>query len=257
MSDGCFCALHVGTSQAREWFLDTSTSPRTLHYIPLANETDQTAGAVPPKEVVGVALKRLLVLQGTQAQPVKGVKLVGLKISQSAPTFLDKYMVPSGGDWSIHVGGAVFAEGVEGMVVSGCTFERLGGNALFLSNYAANTVINASEFAWIGDSAVALVGSTKFAQTQDRSGTDLMDGTNGDQPRGTVFDRNLVREVGVFGKQTSAFVQAVACNTTISNSVLFNGPRAGVNFNDGFGGGNKIFGLLTFNWVRETSDHGM
>lgn len=31
---------------------------------------------------------------------------------------------------------------------------------------------------------------------------------------------------------------------------------AGINFNDGFGGGNIIENCLTFNWVRETSDHG-
>ena len=37
---------------------------------------------------------------------------------------------------------------------------------------------------------------------------------------------------------------------------MFNGPRAGVNFLDGFGGGNNIKGNLLFNWVRETGDHG-
>jgi len=142
--------------------------------------------------------------------------------------------------------------------VDGCLFERLGGNALFLSNYARNTIVKNSEFAWIGDSAMAQAGSTRFAATHNKSqdSLDLLDGTNLEQPRGTLFDRNVVREVGVYGKQTSAFIQAVSCNTTIQNSVMFNGPRAGINFNDGFGGGNIIQGCLTFNWVRETSDHG-
>ena len=81
----------------------------------------------------------------------------------------------------------------------------------------------------------AQVGSTRFASTHNKSSDslDLMDGTNLEQPRGTLFDHNVVREVGVFGKQTSAFVQMIACNTTIQNSVMFNGPRAGINFNDG------------------------
>lgn len=232
----------------REWFLDTASTPRQLHYFPVN-------GTSPPKVVIGSSLKRLMVLNGSQKSPVEGVKLLGLKFTQSAPTYLDKYEVPSGGDWSIHRGGAVLAQGVKDLVVDSCMFERLGGNALFLSNYAADTLIKDSEFAWIGDSAVAQVGSTFFAQTEKR-GEDLMDGTNLDQPRGTVFTHNVVREIGVFGKQTSAFFQSVACNTTIENSVLFNGPRAGINFNDGFGGGNTIQNCLTFNWVRETSDHG-
>ena len=36
--------------------------------------------------------------------------------------------------------------------------------------------------------------------------------------------------------------------------VLFNGPRAGINWNDGAGGGNNISLNVLFNWVRETSD---
>ena len=37
---------------------------------------------------------------------------------------------------------------------------------------------------------------------------------------------------------------------------MFNGPRAGINWDDGFGGGNTFERNLLFNWVRETSDHG-
>mmetsp|Transcript_8222 Transcript_8222/g.24363 ORF Transcript_8222/g.24363 Transcript_8222/m.24363 type:complete len:587 (-) Transcript_8222:104-1864(-) len=126
----------------------------------------------------------------------------------------------------------------------------------FLSDYARNTQITNSEFAWIGDSAVAAIGSTRFAKSHNLNNSDLMDGTDGNQPRGTLFRSNVVREIGIYGKQTSAFVQSLACNTTIESSLLFNGPRAGINFNDGFGGGNVIRNCLTFNWVRETSDHG-
>lgn len=36
---------------------------------------------------------------------------------------------------------------------------------------------------------------------------------------------------------------------------MFNGPRSGININDGFGGNNMIKKNLLFNWVRETSDH--
>ena len=39
-------------------------------------------------------------------------------------------------------------------------------------------------------------------------------------------------------------------------NIFFNGPRAGINFNDGFGGGSNETENLLFNAVRETFDHG-
>ena len=39
-------------------------------------------------------------------------------------------------------------------------------------------------------------------------------------------------------------------------NVFFNGPRAGINFNDGFGGGDSISHNLVFSTCRESGDHG-
>ena len=39
-------------------------------------------------------------------------------------------------------------------------------------------------------------------------------------------------------------------------NIFFNGPRAGINFNDGFGGGSNVAENLLFNTCRESSDHG-
>ena len=36
----------------------------------------------------------------------------------------------------------------------------------------------------------------------------------------------------------------------MQGNVFFNGPRAGININDGFGGGNQIQNNLLFNFVR-------
>ncbi|KAJ1456468.1 hypothetical protein M885DRAFT_564117 [Pelagophyceae sp. CCMP2097] len=44
--------------------------------------------------------------------------------------------------------------------------------------------------------------------------------------------------------------------TVLKDNVHFNGPRAGVNFNDGFAGGDLIQGNLLANCVRESGDHG-
>ena len=45
-------------------------------------------------------------------------------------------------------------------------------------------------------------------------------------------------------------MQSVSCQTHLEGNVFFNGPRAGMNFNDGFGGGNVVFNNLLFNFVR-------
>jgi hypothetical protein len=49
-----------------------------------------------------------------------------------------------------------------------------------------------------------------------------------------------MHEVGVTGKQTSCFAQQLSTNSTVIDNVCYNGPRAGFNFNDGFGGGNYV-----------------
>ena len=83
------------------------------------------------------------------------------------------------------------------------------------------------------------------------------DGTNGNQPRGVIVEQNLIHEVGVWEKQSAAYFQAKSCNNRIVGNIIYNGPRAGINFNDGFGGNSTIARNLIFNVVRESSDHGM
>ena len=43
--------------------------------------------------------------------PLKHVTLANLTIAHAAVTFLEPYEVPSGGDWAVHRGAAVFLDG--------------------------------------------------------------------------------------------------------------------------------------------------
>merc|ERR1712072_1004871 len=52
------------------------------------------------------------------------------------------------------------------------------------------------------------------------------------------------------------FFQAQSCQTTIAHNIFYNGPRAHINFNDQFGGANRITNNLLLNACRETADHG-
>ena len=55
----------------------------------------------------------------------------------------------------MHRGGAVFATGVSGLTFDGVHFERLGGNAVMLSEFTRDTSFTACEFSWIGASHLA------------------------------------------------------------------------------------------------------
>lgn len=46
--------------------------------------------------------------------------------------------------------------------------------------------------------------------------------------------------MGLYEKQSSFFVQAKAAESRVLSNVFFNGPRAGINMNDGFGGGDEL-----------------
>lgn len=45
---------------------------------------------------------------------------------------MEKYMVPSGGDWSVHRNGAVYLEGTVKATIERCTFDSPGGNGIFV-----------------------------------------------------------------------------------------------------------------------------
>mmetsp|Transcript_2345 Transcript_2345/g.4308 ORF Transcript_2345/g.4308 Transcript_2345/m.4308 type:complete len:403 (+) Transcript_2345:2033-3241(+) len=211
---------------------------------------------LPPSKVVAAVSRVLVSVVGSMDKPVRNVHIQNVTFTQSATTYMQKYEVPSGGDWSIHRGGAIFVSGAEGFALSESKLSRLGGNGVFLSGYVRDALIKDNHISFIGDTAIAMLGDTKWAITQRRNSTDLMDGTAGNQPRNVEIRTNVIHDIGVYGKQTSAVAAAISGNVSIIENVMFNGPRAGINFNDGFLGGNKIAGNLLFNWVRETGDHG-
>jgi hypothetical protein len=223
-----------------EWWFDPVQ--RELYVWP--NATSKTVDPGPPGDLVAVNLKTLFAIRGGESK-ARNITIQGLKLRDAADISMEPWAVPSGGDWGLHRGGAVFLEDTEDCTVANCTFERLDGNAIFVSGYNRRTLIADNEFAWIGHSCAAGWGYT-----------DEDDGTNGLQPRFTSLLRNYAREIGIIQKQSSFWFQAKACLTTLKDNVIFNGPRAGINLNDGFGGGNLIESNLIFNQCRETGDHG-
>lgn len=248
-----------------EWFFAPKTRTLYLHH----NESRFGAGSTPNDVAWVVPTLKTLVRVGGSVPYAEGgasavgVTLRGLGWRDSPYTYLDQWGVPSGGDWALHRGGALFVENAEDLTVEQCRFERLDGNALFLSGYTRGVTISNSTFAFIGDNAVALWGRTAMPGGADEPGWAHkipagvgIDGTGGEQPRHTKFFHNIVREIGFNERQSSAFSEAKACQSTVEGNILFNMPRAAINKNDGFGGGTTVTKNLLFNTCRESGDHG-
>ena len=151
-----------------EWFFNETARKLYLYW-------NSTSSTPPPSEVKFVVpvLKRLITIIGTKEKPAAAITIRGLGFRDAAHTYMDPWGVPSGGDWALHRGGAVFLEGTEGVTVQGNLFKRVDGNALFLSGYNRGAVLDDNEFNFVGDTAMAAWGYT-----------DEHDGTGGEQPRG-------------------------------------------------------------------------
>ena len=190
--------------------------------------------------------------------PVHDVSIVGLGMRDTAYTYMDFHSLPSGGDWSLERSAVVFVEGSERVTVEGCVFDRVDGNAIIFSAYNRNASITYNEFAWIGATAIALWGNTEDSPGADRVMPEGYgsDGTSGNQPRFTTVAYNLAREIGVLEKQSSFYTQFKSAQNHVHSNIVYNGPRAHLNNNDGFGGGQLIENNLVFNSCRESGDHG-
>jgi hypothetical protein len=230
-----------------EYFFNTTT--KTLFYF------NNGTGAPANIEFEATNFKVLVNATGTMANPVKNQVIAELIFRDTQYTYLDPHGMPSGGDWGLERSGALYLEGVENITVTGNTFTRCDGNAISVNRYARDVVISENEIVFQGDNAVSMWGDTENISFAD--GTTMgYDGTNGNQPRGTQFTSNFVHEIGIWEKQSSMWFQAKSCSNVISNNIFFNGPRAGINFNDGFGGNSTIKKNLLFNTCRESGDHG-
>lgn len=230
-----------------EWFYDPA---KTMLYL-RPNRTGTPPLPPPqfaPGELIATRLDTIVSVRGEGRDSwARGITLRGLGFRDSAATFMryGEWSAPSGGDWALRRGGALFLEGAEGVTIEGCSFTRLDGNALFLSGYTRDVVIRKNDFSWIGEGAMATWGRT-----------DRYDATGGEQPRRTRVVDNVVREIGLYEKQSSAWGQAKAALSHLENNIFFNMPRAAINFNDNLGGGNNISRNLIWNTCRESGDHG-
>jgi hypothetical protein len=230
-----------------EWWWDAEQALLYLWH-------NASVGTSPPSDgtLIATQLQVLFNSTGTQQSPVSNVKFLGLGFRDTAFTLLEPHSLPSSGDWAIQRTAAIFLEGTVNATIDGCVFERLDGLGVFLSGYSRGAVIQNSEFAWMGETAIALWGYTRGSPVVGFG----PDTTNGDQPRGTYIGYNIFREMGIWQKQSSAVFQAESGLSLIEHNWMYNGPRAAICFNDGALGGSVMQYNVMANLCRESADHG-
>ena len=122
--------------------------------------------------------------------------------------------------------------GTEDFVFESNHVSRCDGIGFALSNYNRNATIIGNEFSWIGGSALSGFGSMGDCLYQNCS-TRLdypsgLDGRGGNQPRYTRIVGNLVREIGIWQHQSSAWASHLTAATHMESNVFFNGPQVSV-----------------------------
>jgi hypothetical protein len=123
--------------------------------------------------------------------------------------------------------------------------EHPGGNAVAIIDYNRGVVVAHCSIRHVGEVGIVVQGSTAG-----------IDATGGNYPVGTHIHHNFVYEVATKMRGGCFFFQSLAAQTELDHNVALNGPRAGINFNDGMGGGNNVHHNLIANFVRESADHG-
>ena len=111
------------------------------------------AAAVPSslRSLVVPLLAVLISVKGrSSTDVVRNISITDVGFRDSAKTIMGKWAAPSGGDWAMHRGGALFIENAEDVRVAGSKFNRLDGNAIFLSRHTRNVTVDRNEFSWLG-----------------------------------------------------------------------------------------------------------
>ncbi len=240
-----------------EWFLNHSTGE--LQVIPRSEDNLETS------IVEGAKLMELISLKGNEENPISNIEISGIKFQHTKRIFMEPYERLLRGDWSISRTAALFIEGAESITVKDCSFENLGGNAVFVNNYANNVQINDNYFSELGESAICFVGDVNavrtpaisYDNTLDQNEIDLTPGplTN-NYPRNCIAKGNLITKIGKIGKQVAGVFISQSEEITASFNTIYNIPRAAICINDGCWGGHIIENNDAFNTVRESGDHG-
>jgi len=242
-----------------EWFLDRQA--HLLYFYPPAG-LDLRAATMD-----AVRLRHLLEFRGSEARPVKWIAIDGLTFRHAARTFMDNRESLLRSDWTIYRGGAVFLTGTEDVAIRNATFDQLGGNAIFVSNYTRRAAIRACHIFGAGANGIAFVGDPAavrsplfFGRGKDTQSINDIERTPGpltdNFPADSIVEDCLIHQTGRVEKQTAPIQISMSQSITVRHCSLYDVPRAGINISEGTWGGHIIEFNDVFDTVKETGDHG-
>lgn len=199
-------------------------------------------------------------------EPVRNIRFCGIEFAKTHRTLFNSvYERPLRGDWGLARRGAVFLENAENIVLEGCRFDEIGGNAVMLSGYQRGHCIQKNQMSQIGASGILIVG--KAAAVREPSHwdgddhksfvTDTVPGAKSpDYPADILVGENYLHDLGIYEKQSAGICVSIAARIHIKGNTIHSCPRAGINISDGTFGGHIIEDNDVFDCVRGTSDHG-
>lgn len=240
-----------------EWFLDKEK--HILYFYPPPGV--ELTNAV----VEVVRLKHLVEMQGSANAPVRWIALKNFTFRHTARTFMETREPLLRSDWRIYRGGALFFNGTEDCFVGNCTFDQLGGNCIFVSNYNRRFRASQCRIADAGANGIAFVGDPAAVRNplfnyEERHTVDQLDRTPGpltnNYPENCAVEDCLIYRTGRVEKQTAPVEIDMAKSITVRHVSAYDVPRAGINIGDGCWGGHHIDYCDIFETVKETGDHG-
>ncbi|MEI6351145.1 MAG: PDZ domain-containing protein [Verrucomicrobiota bacterium] len=241
-----------------EWFLDRKS--HILYYWPAPGVEMKNA------TFEATRLRTLVELRGDEKNPVKNVVFRGLIFRNADRTMMETKEPVLRSDWAIYRGGAIFVNGAEDCSFEDCLLDRVGGNAIFVNNYARRIAVRGCEIVKAGASGICFLGDYKavrnphFKIPEHEQLLSRLDTTAGPQtnnyPSDCVVEDCLIHLTGRVEKQTAGVNIDVAQNITVRHCSIYDMPRAGINIGDGCWGGHVIEFCDIFDTVKETGDHG-
>jgi len=240
-----------------EWFHDRAQG--VLYCLPLPGVDLATA------TVEIVRLRHLIEVRGTEAEPVCGLEFRGFTFRHTARTFMDTKEPMLRSDWTMYRGGAVVLTGTEDCAVTDCTFDQVGGTAVFVNNYNRRLVVRGCLITEAGANGVCFVGNPaavrnalfNYDQRLNPADLDRTPGPRGnDFPADCLVEDCLITRTGRVEKQTAGVAVDMAHSITIRHCSIYDVPRAGINLGGGTWGGHVIEFCDVFDTVKETGDHG-
>ena len=240
-----------------EWFHDAET--QTLYYYPPPDVDLATA------RVEATRLRHLVEFRGSQAEPVRHVRLRGLTFRHAARTFMETKEPLLRSDWTIYRGGALLFDGAEDCALTGCEFDQVGGNAVFVNKYNRRLAIRGTHIHGAGASAVCFVGDPdavrnplfEYNERQSCADIDKTPGPKNDAyPGDCVVEDCLIHDIGLVEKQATGVQISMSRGITVRHCSIYDVGRAGINISEGTFGGHVLEHCDVFDTVRETGDHG-